>query len=265
MANIGKCPRCRNARSWRVRRGKRKCSACRYEWRADRLPLHLSHAEWKRLLRWFLLGLSSTAISREAGLGRGQVLRALILVREAMARDIPLVFEGTVEIDETYLGGSWKNKRKSARVQGTRRGRGTSKQAVFGILCRNGRVWAEVVPDVEANTLMPLLRKRVAKGSIVCSDTFRSYTGVAAKGYVHRLVRHDQQEYVDSQGNHINGLEGFWGYLKRKLAAKGGVRRERLPLYLAEYVWRYNHRDMDIRDQTKLILSQLENKYNFGG
>ncbi len=66
------------------------------------LPLHLSRAEWKRLLRWFLLGLSSTAISREAGLGRGQVLRALILVREAMARDIPLVFEGTVEIDETH-------------------------------------------------------------------------------------------------------------------------------------------------------------------
>ena len=69
---------------------------------------------------------------------------------------------------------------------------------------------------------MPLLRQRVAMGSIVCSDTFRSYTGVAAKGYVHRLVRHDQKEYVDSQGNHINGLEGFWGYLKRKVAAKGG-------------------------------------------
>ena len=136
---------------------------------------------------------------------------------------------------------------------------------MFGILCRNGRVWAKVVPNVEANTLMPLLRKRVAMGSIVCSDTFRSYTGVAARGYVHRLGRHDQQEYVDSQGNHINGLEGFWGYLKRKLAAKGGVRRERLPLYLAEYVWRYNHRDMDIRDQTKLILNQLEYKYKFGG
>jgi transposase len=70
---------------------------------------------------------------------------------------------------------------------------------------------------------MPLLKKRVAVGSTVCSDTFRSYTGVAAKGYVHRLVEHDQQEYVDAQGNHINGLEGFWGYLKRKLAAKGGL------------------------------------------
>ena len=265
MASVRKCPRCSNTKSWRVRRQKRKCSACRYEWRERGLPLHLSVAEWKKLLRWFLLGLSSAVISREAGLGRDQVLRALTLVREAMVRDIPPVFEGIMEIDETYLGGSWKNKRKSIRVQGSKRGRGTSKQAVFGILCRNGKVWAEVVPDVEANTLIPLLRERVAVGSTVCSDTFRSYTGVAAKGYVHRLVKHDQQEYVDAQGNHINGLEGFWGYLKRKLAAKGGIRRERLPLYLAEYVWRYNHRDIKIGDQIKLILSLLQNKYKFSG
>jgi len=102
-------------------------------------------------------------------------------------------------------------------------------------------------------------------GSIVCSDTFRSYTGVAAKGHVHRLVKHDQKEYVDNQGNHINGLEGFWGYLKRKLAAQGEIRRQSLPLYLAEYVWRYNNRDMEIQDQIKLILSHLQNRYEIGG
>jgi transposase len=188
-----------------------------------------------------------------------------MIVREAMSRDIPPVFEGIVEIDETYLGGSWRNKRKFTRIQGSKRGRGTSKQAVFGILCRGGLVWAEIVPNVEAKTLIPLLRKQVAQGSIVCSDTFRSYTGVAAKGYVHRLVKHDQQEYVDSQGNHINGLEGFWGYLKRRLAAKGGIRRERLILYLAEYVWRYNHRDLKIEDQVSLILSQIQDTYKVGG
>lgn len=76
-----------------------------------------------------------------------------------MASDIPPVFEGTVEIDETYLGGAWKNKRKSDRGKGAKRGRGTSKQAVFGILCRGGQVWADVVPNVETNTLLPLLRE----------------------------------------------------------------------------------------------------------
>ena len=83
-------------------------------------------------------------------------------------------------------------------------------------------------------------------------------TGVAAKGYVHRLVKHHKGEYSDGKGNHINGLEGFWGYLKRRLAAKGGIRKERLPLYLAEYVWRYNHRNDSIQIQKKLIMKQLE-------
>jgi len=47
------------------------------------------------------------------------------------------------------------------------------------------------------------------------------------------LVEHCKNEYVDKQGNHINGFEDFWGYLKRQLAAKGGIRKERLQLYLA--------------------------------
>ena len=122
-----------------------------------------------------------------------------------------------------------------------------------------------MVPNVETNTLVPLLRKRVVTGSIVCSDTFRSYTGIAAKGYVHRLVRHEEQKYSNGKGNHVNGLEGFWGYLKRMLAAKGGIRRERLPLYLAEYVWRYNHRKLAIRDQINIVLSQLQNTHELGG
>jgi len=211
------------------------------------------------------LGQSSARVAQEFHLGRKRVLRPLTLVRKAMICDIPPVFEGTVEIDETYLGGSWRNKRKSVRAQGAKRGRGTSKQAVFGILCRNGQVWAKVVPNVEANTLLPLLRKRVATGATVCSDPFRSYIGVAAKGYVHRLVRHDQQNYSDCQGNHINGLEGFWGYLKRLLAAKGGIRQERLPLYLAEYLWRYNHRGLKIKDQINCILALLQHSHESGG
>ena len=50
----------------------------------------------------------------------------------------------------------------------------------------------------------------------------------------------------------------IWGYLKRRLAAKGGIRQERLPLYLAEYVWHYNHRNDTIETQKKLIMKQLE-------
>ncbi len=108
-----------------------------------------------------------------------------------------------------------------------------------------------------------LLKQKMVTGAIVCSDTFKSYTGVTARGHVHSLVRHDEQEYSDGQGNHINGLEGFWGYLKRMPTAKGEIRKERLHLYLAEYVWRYNHRGLKIREKIKSVLSLIENRYKF--
>ena len=253
-----RCRRCGGKKLWSIRRGKVRCSACRYEWAPRRLPLRLVRQEWRKLLHWFLRGLPARAIAQETGLHQQRVLRALTYVRQAMQKDIPEVFSGTVEVDETYLGGQWKNKRLSERKKGTFRGRGTRKTPVFGILCRGGKVWAQIVPDVEARTLLPLITRQVEAGSIVCSDTWKSYTGVAARGYIHRLVKHQEGEYSDRRGNHVNGLEGFWGYLKRRLAAKGGIRRERLPLYLAEYVWRYNHRNESIETQKKHLLNILE-------
>ena len=84
-----------------------------------------------------------------------------------LAKDIPDIFSGTVEVDETYLGGAWKNKRKVVRDTGTKRGRGTSKQPVFVILCRNGQVWAKIVENVEESTLLPLITQKVEPGSTV--------------------------------------------------------------------------------------------------
>ena len=144
------------------------------------------------------------------------------------------------------------------RDQGTKRGRGTTKQPVSGILFRHGTIWAEVVNNVEAATLHPLISQKVSFGSIVCSDTWKTSTGIGSKGYVHRQVNHGERQYTDGMGNHINGLEGFWGYLKRKLASKGGITRPRLPLYLAEYVWRYNNRADPERIKIRRILQLLE-------
>ena len=89
MAKEVKCPRCGNEKSWVIRRGKRKCSICKYEWKAARLPLRLTLAEWKRLLRWFLLGQSSARIAKEAHLERKRILRALNIVRETMSHHVP--------------------------------------------------------------------------------------------------------------------------------------------------------------------------------
>ncbi len=208
----------------------------------------------------FALGLSCNQITEETGLDRKRVLRALTCLRRAVLLEPPEVFAGTIEVDETYVGGQRRNQRKPQRAVPSKHGRGTSKTPVFGILCREGKVWAEVVPNIQAETLLPLITRQVRPGSTVCSDTLVSYTGVAAKGYVHRLVDH-HATYSDGRGTHINGLEGFWGYLKRSLASRGGIRREKLPLFLGEFVWRYNHRKQPISKRRSELMKLLANLY----
>lgn len=265
MTRRHRCPHCQYTRTWVVRRAKRRCARCRYEW-SPRLPLRLTRHQWRALLRCHAQGLSAQAIAQETRVHRQRVLRALTTLRTRMQREVPPVFRSTVEIDETYVGGRWRNRRNRPPGRTSPQGRGTTlKTPVFGILCRGGQVWAQVVPNVSRATLLPLIRRRVRMGTTIWSDTFTSYTGIALKGYVHRLVRHSPGSYGRGE-RHINGLEGFWGYCKRRLAAKGGIRRERLPLYLAEYVWRYNHRRLSLDQQVQQLMHLLEqHAHNPGG
>jgi transposase len=109
-----------------------------------------------------------------------------------------------------------------------------------------------------------LIRKKVRHDSTIYSDTWRGYTGIADRWYVHRLVKHNKEVFSDKRGGYINSLEGFWGYLKRNLASKGGIHRERLSLYLAEYVWRFNHRRLSIEEQVRKLLNLLKkNRYEY--
>ena len=193
------------------------------------------------------------------GLSKNLVYKAFNKIRQVCLTDVPEIFSGTIEVDETYLGGQKKNKTKKQlrKEPKSKRGFGTTKQPVFGILTRHGKVFAQLIDDREAKDLIPIITKQVETGSKICSDTWRAYTGLAAKGYVHRTVEHGEKEYVRGK-NHINGLEGFWGYLKRKLAAKGGVRRKYLNLYLSEYVWRYNYRSIGFEKQIKRLFELLK-------
>ena len=258
-----KCPSCLKTKFWKTGDGRLKCKNCRTLFTAKKNPCGTDNGTLKKVVSEFVLEHSTNMILNRVDVSKYKLLKTLTLLRITMTKDIPEVFEGTVEVDETYLGGQWKNKRLSVKNQGqkSKRGRGTTKQPVFGILCRGGKVWAELIDEIEAVNLQPIIMKKVKKGSVVCSDTWRGYTGIAARGYVHRMVEHGKNEYSDKKGNHINGLEGFWGYLKRKLAAKGGIRRKKLHLFLGEYVWRYNHRKLNFKEQEKSLLSTLFKHY----
>ena len=264
------CPRCHSRFLSHIRRGKRRCKGCGYEFTPWLIKgVRLKDNQIKKIIQWFLLERSGLWIAQRLKIGKNQVYQVLRILRRVMSQDVPSVFAGIVEVDETYLGGQKKNKnkkqlRKEIKLYGkSKKGRGTNKQAVFGILCRSGKVYAQLVEDVEAEDLVPIIRRKVKSGTRICSDTWRAYTGLVTKGYVHRVVVHKDKEYVKGR-NHINGLEGFWGYLKRKLAAKGGVQRRYLSLFLGEYVWRYNFRKLTLEQQTQRLIYLLR-KLRFSG
>ena len=259
-----KCPRCQNKKFYHVRRGKKRCSKCGYEFKQWLVrSVRLSNKQWREIAQWFVLERSGLWTAERMGLGKNLVYKTFNNLRRVCFLDVPGVFSETVEVDETYLGGQKKNKTKKQlwkdklEAKESKRGFGTTKQPVFGILCRSGKVFAKLVDNTEAKDLLPIITKQVEAGSRICSDTYRSYTGLAAKGYVHRTVEHRKKEYTKGK-NHINGLEGFWGYLKRKLAAKGGIRRKYLYLFLAEYVWRYNNRGLKFNEQVERLLELLK-------
>lgn len=93
-------------RTWIIRCEKHLCVRCRYECRLG-LPLRLTRHQWPALVRRQIRGLSAAASAEETGLHRQRVLRVLTLLREGTRRDVPAVFQGTVEIGETYFGGFW--------------------------------------------------------------------------------------------------------------------------------------------------------------
>jgi len=222
---VFRCKNCGSKKYWKLGDGNYRCRNCRRDNRGYLVSgIRLTNKEWVKLIDLFLIGANGPAISQQLARSQALVGKALRLLRAVMTKDVPEIFEGTVEVDETYLGGQKKNKnkrqlRKEKEMFGkeSKRGWGTTKQPVFGILCRNGLVFAELVDDTEAKDLIPIITRKVKAGTKICSDTYRSYTGLAAAGYVHRTVEHKLKEYVRGK-NHINGLEGFWGFLKRKLA-----------------------------------------------
>ncbi|MFA9501139.1 IS1595-like element ISMha3 family transposase, partial [Mannheimia sp. E30BD] len=143
------------------------------------------------------------------------------------------MFEGEIEIDESYFGGHRKGKR----------GRGAAgKTAVFGLLKRDGKVYTVVVPNTQSATLLPIIREKVKPDSIVYTDFYRSYDVLDVSEFNHFRINHSTH-FAENQ-NHINGIENFWSQAKRHLRKFNGIPKAHFELYLKECEWRFNHSDL---------------------
>jgi len=99
-------PKCLEKKLYKMSNGRRRCAHCKHDFIPHQLPLRNKREEWREILRLFLMEQSSNSIAEQTGLDKKRVLRALLKVRMALATDVPGIFTGTVEVDETYLGGA---------------------------------------------------------------------------------------------------------------------------------------------------------------
>ncbi|MDA2919836.1 IS1595 family transposase [Desulfobacterota bacterium AH_259_B03_O07] len=212
---------------------------------------HISERKFKQLLKLFSEDLTATQISNILSINRNTVNRYLNLIRSRIAElcEQESPFSGEVEVDESFFGA----KRKKGK-----RGRGAyGKTIVFGIYRRNGKVYTEIVKNCSRETLQAIIKGKVDKDSTIYSDKWRAYNGLVDLGYKkHYRLDHEKDKFVIGN-SHINGIEGFWGFAKTRLAKFRGFNKKKFYLHLKETEFRYNYRDKGIY---KLLLKIIKNK-----
>jgi transposase-like protein len=252
-----RCPRCDSTRqSFLASRRVWKCLNCTKQFSVkvgtifEDSPLPLS--KWLPAM-WMLVncknGISSYELSRAIGVTQKTAWFMLHRIRLAMQHKSFDKVGGTVEIDETFIGGKARNMHASKRERlGIKAGRSMEgKVAVMGLLERHGgngisRVRTFVMHSLKSRGVQDTIRQHVEKGSTVNTDAFKSYGGLQTQ-YVHNVIDH-AEKYVDGQV-HTNGCENFWSLLKRTIRGTYvAVEPFHLFRYLDEQVMRFNERKL---------------------
>jgi len=199
---------------------------------------------WFRVIHMMLTskkGVSSLQVQRVMGIGSYRTAHYMThRVRAGLQDPDFRKLIGIVEIDETFVGG--KDSNRHADKKSGKRGMGDpSKTAVAGAVTRKGSVVARVIANTKAPTLEKFVREAVSdKVSLLCSDDYAGYVRLD-KDFPHSVVDHHAGQHVVG-AVHTQTIDGFWSLLKRGIMGSyHKVSRKYLPLYVAEFEFRYNN------------------------
>ncbi len=218
----------------------------------------ISQTKANKIMRCFASDISATQTAKIVGVNRNTVNDWYNSLREKIAEYQEHEngsFHGEIELDESYFGGPGKKKHAQDR---RKRGRGAeNKVPVFGIKKRDdGKVYTQIIKNASKQELLPIIRRLVAKNNTtIYTDKWKSYDGLVLDGYKHKRMNHSKT-YSNRRGTHVNGIENFWSFSKRRLAKFNGVSRKTFYLHLKECEFRYNHKH-DILEILKIIINDL--------
>jgi transposase-like protein len=237
------CPRCGGSKVWERSRDLLMCASCNFEisvtagtiFERTRKPL----AMWFRAMWWVTsqkTGASALGLQRILGLG--SYLTAwtwLHKLRRAMVRPGRDRLSGTVQVDETYVGGPKPGKR----------GRGAAGKSLVVVAAeldggRIGRIRLKRVPDASGDSLEHAVQEAICPGSVVQTDGWAGYTRLNSLGYPHEVVRATAQVGEDL----LPGCHRVASLLKRWMMGthQGAISHEHLEYYLDEFTFRFNRR-----------------------
>ena len=254
-----KCPHC-NSEKVHKRKCETKisrigiwdCASCDKTFKVTHNTLF--HGTKIPLQKWFLAislmlnakkGISSYQLARDLELNQKTAWRMETCIRAEMTKETnKLTLQGIIEADETYIGGKPRKANKKVDREPNKRGRGTNKTPVIGVIARGGKVVAEVATKLTGRAIRDFIKRNVnTKDSELITDEFKAYT-IMGKEMKHRIIHHKEQ-YVDGD-IHTNTIEGFWSLLKR--AWYGTHHHYKItytPLYVGEACYKYNYRNHD--------------------
>lgn len=235
------CPKCAaETKFYRVK--KRQCYACKWcGYQLHPLSGTIFRQSSTPLTNWFYViyqfstsknGVAAKKIERDLGVTYKTAWRMCKQVRLLMQQGTEKL-TGTVEADETYIGG------KSDNIH-----RFKNKTPVLGLVEKKGSVKA-VVAHADATNAIPFMKANVTEGSTIHTDESRIYHRVK-RDFYHETVNHSAKEYARGDV-HTNTIEGFWGQLKNSLKGTHHyVSPKYLQSYVNEFVFRYNYRDVAV-------------------
>lgn len=236
------CPKCRHDKIYHLKDGRMRCPACRYTFHDfSRRWLNtggLSCRDWLRVVKLFELDLTANRMKSQLELSYNTIYKALTTLRLS-------ILAGALDAGQLLSPDSGLNLAVS-QSRAVESGRNTP-YPVFGIIEKSGWVFLDLLPDMQAETVLHFnlnfKLKLTRMGNIVYTDRYRTYDALIFCGD-DRLPL----DYVNIKGKsaYVDGLTGsFWSFARSRLRRYNGVSPHRFPLYLKELEFRYNHRGED--------------------